>query len=143
MVELRPCDTQGCSLHFPTLDLMWGDQTICYTYKLTTLEVYSSGLPVYHVFCNINSINENDCAPANPINIKAFLSNLAGSYSGSAITNYLYSVRAWHFVHEILWVINTTKVEILLKGASNLHSNPIYISSRQICVKAPHAKASL
>lgn len=118
--ELRPRDAQGRSLQFPTLDLVRVDQVVCYAYKPTTLEVYGSGLLTYHVFCDVHSIDERDRAPANPIVIKAFLSNLAGSYSGSAIANYLYGVRAWHFVHDVPWVITTAEVETLLKGASNL-----------------------
>lgn len=118
--EQRPRDENGYSLEFPTLNLARVDQVVRYAYKSSTLEVYGSGLLVYHVFCDIHEIGENQRAPASPVVIKAFLSVLAGSYSGSAIANYLYGVRAWHFVHDIPWSILPTEVENLLKGAKNL-----------------------
>lgn len=82
-----------------------------------TLEVYGSGLLVFHVFCDQKQIPEEQRAPASPLLIASFISTIAGAYSGSTIANYLYGVRAWHILHGVRWQMNPAEVETLLKGA--------------------------
>ena len=64
----------------------WADST-----KVT----YGSGLLTFHIFCDNREINEFECAPASAILLAAFTSTLAGTYSGSAVANYLNGIKAW------------------------------------------------
>ncbi|KIK78840.1 hypothetical protein PAXRUDRAFT_162943 [Paxillus rubicundulus Ve08.2h10] len=55
-----------------------------------------------------------------PSIISAFISTLAGSYSGSTVSNYINSMRAWHTVHGLEWALNDNETDTLLKVASSL-----------------------
>ena len=86
----------------------------------STHEAYSSGLLVWHVHCDKRSVPESLRAPAHHSHIASFVASLAGSYSGSTISNYLYGLRAWHLLHSVEWKLNTLVMEALLKGATRL-----------------------
>jgi len=60
------------------------------------VETYRSGLLLYHVFCNHENLPEEQHALAAPVTIAAFVSLLAGCYSGKTLSNYFYRVWAWH-----------------------------------------------
>jgi hypothetical protein len=45
---------------------------------------------------------------------------LAGSYSGSTISNYVHGIRAWHILHGLEWRLNPLEMDALLKGADRL-----------------------
>lgn len=90
---------------------MWAD---------STKETYGSGLLVYHVFCDSKNIPEAQHVPASSILISLFLSNLAGFYSSSTVSNYLQGVHAWHIIHGLEWTIKDDEVIVLLKAASSL-----------------------
>lgn len=85
-----------------------------------THEAYSSGLLVWHVHCDKKSVPESLHAPAHQSHIASFVASLAGSYSGSTISNYLYGLRAWHLLHSVEWKLNVIEMETLLKGAARL-----------------------
>jgi integrase len=59
-------------------------------------------------------------APAHQSYIASFMASLAGSYSGSTVSNYLYGLRAWHILHSVEWKLNALEMEALLKGAARL-----------------------
>ncbi|KIK81215.1 hypothetical protein PAXRUDRAFT_37485, partial [Paxillus rubicundulus Ve08.2h10] len=61
---------------------------ISHAWAISTRETYGSGLLTFHIFCDGKGIPEAEHAPANPTIIAVFISMLAGSYSGSAVTNY-------------------------------------------------------
>lgn len=86
----------------------------------STKAVYGVGLLVYHVFCDKKTISDKDRAPASSNLISAFISCLAGAYSGSAIHNYFYGVRAWHTLYGLPWAVNENQIGIILKGAAKL-----------------------
>ena len=86
----------------------------------STRKAYGSGLLVYHIFCDTRSIPEDQRAPASSVLIAAFIASLAGSHSGSAISNYLYSIRAWHTLHGVKWHLNDTEMAAVLKGADKM-----------------------
>jgi hypothetical protein len=46
-----------------------------------------------------------------------FIASMAGAYSGSTISNYVYGVRAWHTLHQLEWNLNPLEMDALLKGA--------------------------
>lgn len=85
-----------------------------------TRETYGAGLLVYHVFCDMRQLPEAQRAPAAQPLILAFISSLAGSYSGSTLSNYVCSVRAWHILHGLLWNMDDSQLKAALTGASNL-----------------------
>jgi hypothetical protein len=86
----------------------------------STQEVYSSGVLAYHVHCNKRNIPENLRAPASHPLAASFVASLAGSYSGSTISNYIYGVRAWHILHGLPWKLNSMEMDALMKGAERL-----------------------
>ncbi|KIK75987.1 hypothetical protein PAXRUDRAFT_171110, partial [Paxillus rubicundulus Ve08.2h10] len=74
----------------------------------------------FHIFCDGKGIPEAEHAPANPTIIAAFISTLAGSYSGSTVTNYVCGIKAWHTIHGLAWGISDSEIDALLKAASSL-----------------------
>ncbi|KIK81705.1 hypothetical protein PAXRUDRAFT_155421, partial [Paxillus rubicundulus Ve08.2h10] len=59
-------------------------------------------------------------APANPAVVAAFISTLAGSYSGSAVANYVCGIKAWHTIHGLAWILSDNEMDALLKAAVSL-----------------------
>ena len=83
----------------------------------STLAAYGSGLLNFHVYCDQKGIPEAERAPASPVLINAFVSSLAGAYSGSTIDNYVCGIRAWHILHGVRWQMDTAELEALLRAA--------------------------
>ncbi|KIJ10176.1 hypothetical protein PAXINDRAFT_86448, partial [Paxillus involutus ATCC 200175] len=86
----------------------------------STKETYGSGLLAFHIFCDHKSIPESDRTPTIPSVISAFISALVGSYSGSAVSNYVSGIKVWHTVHGLKWTLNDSETDALLKAASSL-----------------------
>jgi hypothetical protein len=86
----------------------------------STRETYSAGILVYHVYCDVKGVPEVLRAPASQHIITAFITSLAGSYSGSTIHNYIHGIRAWHILHGLEWKLNPLEMEAILKGANRL-----------------------
>ena len=101
-------------------DLTRIGDVISHAWTENTRQTYGTGLLIYHVFCDKKQLPEPQRAPATPMLLSTFVSTLAGSYSGKAISNYLYGVRAWHILHGLAWRPNETEMEILLKAAANV-----------------------
>ncbi|KAJ7259525.1 hypothetical protein B0H12DRAFT_1182131 [Mycena haematopus] len=59
-------------------------------------------------------------APANPTLIAGYIAALAGFLSGSAISNYISGVRAWHILHGVPWSMNQPELDALLRAADRL-----------------------
>lgn len=91
---------------------------IIHAWSDSTLETYGTGLLTFHVYCDTKAIPELQRAPASPILISAFVSALAGTYSGSAIKNYVYGVRAWHILHGAPWKLNDDEIDALMTGSA-------------------------
>jgi hypothetical protein len=87
------------------------------SWEESTLAAYGSGLLNFHVYCDQKDIPEDQRAPASPLLISAFVSSLAGAYSGSTIDNYVYGIRAWHVLHGVRWQMDTAELEALLRAA--------------------------
>ena len=49
-----------------------------------------------------------------------FISSCTGSYSGSALANYVFAVWAWHILHGQPWSMDEAQVKAALNGATNL-----------------------
>ncbi|KAF9440722.1 hypothetical protein P691DRAFT_792944 [Macrolepiota fuliginosa MF-IS2] len=69
------------------------------------LTTYSSGLLIYHI--------KEARAPISSSILTTFVTALAGSYSSSAIINYISGICAWHILHGLKWSI---KDEVLEKA---------------------------
>ena len=108
---IRMLSEQDLSRVFEVMAGSWAD---------STREAYGSGLLVYHVFCDTRTIPEVQHAPASSVLIAAFIASLARSHSGSAISNYLYGIRAWHTLHGARWHLNDTEMAAVLKGADKM-----------------------
>lgn len=75
---------------------------------------------MYHVFCDRKGISEENRAPACPILIAAFISTIAGAYSGNSVSNYVHGVRAWHTLHGVDWRMDAAELATLLKAADKV-----------------------
>ncbi|KIK77728.1 hypothetical protein PAXRUDRAFT_100791, partial [Paxillus rubicundulus Ve08.2h10] len=61
---------------------------IAHTWADRTKETYGSSLLAFHIFCDNKNIPDSEWATAIPSIISAFISNLMGSYLGSAVSNH-------------------------------------------------------
>ncbi|EIW56507.1 uncharacterized protein TRAVEDRAFT_49334 [Trametes versicolor FP-101664 SS1] len=91
-----------------------------HAWATSTAKTYGSGLLIYHIFCDIRQIPEDQRAPTSEIMVLAFVVALAGSYVRSAIINYVNGVRAWHTIHGLQWQIDETHLDAAIKGAGTL-----------------------
>ena len=115
---LAPRDQRASQV--PDEDLKRIQDVMAHAWELETHATYASGLLNFMVFCNQKNIPEKDRAPASQLLIMSFVSTLAATYSGSAISNYVYGVRAWHLLHSVPWKISKPELEALLKAAEKL-----------------------
>ncbi|XP_006454248.1 hypothetical protein AGABI2DRAFT_58700, partial [Agaricus bisporus var. bisporus H97] len=83
----------------------------------STLNTYGSGLLVFHVFCDAKQIPESDRTPSPPDLLSSFTAALAGTYSATAISNYLAGLRAWHILNRLEWCPNEAEINVLLRAA--------------------------
>ena len=84
------------------------------TWASSTHESYSTGILVYNIYCDMKGIPEELQAPTNQHTITVFITSLAGSYSGSTISN---GIHAWHILHGLEWKLNLLEMDTVLKGA--------------------------
>jgi hypothetical protein len=83
----------------------------------STRATYGAGLLAFHVFCDSKSVSESDQAPVSRQVLENFIATLAGSYSSSAINNYVCGIRAWHLLHRLEWNHNKAEMDLLIRGA--------------------------
>ncbi|KAF7776627.1 hypothetical protein Agabi119p4_5020 [Agaricus bisporus var. burnettii] len=84
----------------------------------STLNTYGSGLLVFHVFCDAKQIPESHRTPSPSTLLSSFTAALAGSYSATAISNYLAGLRAWHILNRLEWHTNAAELNVLLRAAA-------------------------
>ena len=82
-----------------------------------TRDIYGAGLLVYHVFCDLHNIVEEDRSPASLILIIVFILSCAGSYAGGTLVNYVFAIHTWHILHGIAWSMEDMQVRAALTGA--------------------------
>jgi hypothetical protein len=92
-------------------------QVILAGWDESTLSTYGTRLLTFHIFCDHKKIPEAERTLTSPDLLSIFIAALAGSYSPSAITNYIAGLKAWHILNKLEWHTNNDKVKILLKGA--------------------------
>ena len=113
-------DANGTPTNLSQSDLTRIADVLTHAWAESTREAYGTGLLVFHVFCDAKSVPDTQRAPASPILLQSFLSTIAGSYSGSTVSNYFHGVRAWHIIHGVSWLIDKLQMDALLKAASTL-----------------------
>jgi len=113
-------DSSGAKINVTDQDIVKIFEVMSNAWAETTRESYSAGLLVFHVFCDTREIPEPQRAPVSPLLLAAFVASLAGTYSRSAIANYVYGIRAWHLLHGVVWQLNEPELETLLKGAERI-----------------------
>ena len=87
----------------------------------STKVLYGNALLMYHVYCDINGpIPDHECCPISGTLLLAFLSSCAGGASGSALSNYTASIKAWHLLHGQSWNIPQDELRLTLQGAARL-----------------------
>lgn len=72
---------------------------------------------MFHTWADSKDLPEGERAPASQETIAAFITDLAGAYSGDTIANYVQGVRAWHRIYNVPWKIDDLHIQTLLKGA--------------------------
>ncbi|ESK93217.1 tyrosine recombinase [Moniliophthora roreri MCA 2997] len=100
-------------------------------YAESTLQSHATGLLVYHVFCDTRNIPEDQRAPASPSLISLWISTIAGTYSGAAIKNFVYGVRAWHVVHGTNWQMKEAEMKALLRASVHMTPGSLKKKKRQ------------
>ena len=110
-------DREGRPIELREEDLERVKLALVRSYAENTLQSYSTWLLVFHIFCDTRSIPEDQRAPASSDLISNWLAAIVGTYSGTAIRNYLAGVRAWHIIHGLEWKMNKPEVDALLWSA--------------------------
>ncbi|KAF8122380.1 hypothetical protein EV363DRAFT_1182750 [Boletus edulis] len=95
-----------------------------------TKETYGSSLLVFHVFCDIHEVPDEQRAPASQSLLSSFVAGCAGSYSGSAISNHIAGIRAWHLLHGVPWRINASETQSIVEGATRLAPSSLALLKR-------------
>lgn len=95
---------------------------LSFTWAPSTRETYGAGLLTFHVFCDMHipPIPERLRGPASSDLVLAFISACAASYSGSALSNNVYGVRAWHTLHGLNWEMDDTRMAAALVATGRL-----------------------
>lgn len=66
----------------------------------------------------MRSIEEHKRCPVAPNLLLEFLSSCAGSYSSSALSNYVAALKAWHLLHGRAWNIDLRELKSILDGVA-------------------------
>jgi hypothetical protein len=115
-----PLDDHGIPINLSKSDLQCILEITSRAYAESTASTYGTSLLIFHVFCNKKDILEAQRAPASLLLLSSFIATQADAYSGKMITNYLYSIHAWHTIHGVPWTIQRTELDTLLWAADTL-----------------------
>lgn len=113
-------DADGLPTNLNQGDLARIRKVLQEAYAQSTKATYGTGLYIFHAFCDKKSIEEKHRAPVQPAVLASFISNLAGTYGGGTIKNYVYGVRAWHILHGMAWSVNEDELVALLTAGGRL-----------------------
>ena len=94
-------------------------------FATSTKATYGTGLLKYHMYCDTIALPEVYRAPCTTNIVAGFITFLSGSYSKSAISNFLAAVRAWHTVNMIAYDIDDKIIQNLLRGATRIQPLPL------------------
>ncbi len=94
------------------------------------LTSYALGLLVFHTWGDSKGLPEEEHAPVSQDTIASFIMDLAGSYAGDTIANYIQGIRAWHRIYNIPWNIDKLHIQTMLKGARKSTPKALKIPKR-------------
>jgi hypothetical protein len=86
----------------------------------STLSAYGAGLLAFHIFCDKRGIEDCQRTPCSTDLITAWISTMAGTYTGASVKNYVAAVKAWCIVHGVEWEIQQDQLDTILRGAEKL-----------------------
>jgi hypothetical protein len=119
LVKWKPLNTGGADVLTPTqLERMLA--VMAAGWAPATHQTYGSGLLMFHVWCDKNSVAEDRRSPVSHWLMVGFIADCAGGYSKSAVENALLGVRAWHLVHGVRWSVDMDALKPELRGVENL-----------------------
>ncbi|KAG2051733.1 hypothetical protein BDR06DRAFT_983477 [Suillus hirtellus] len=75
-------------------------------------ECYRASLLVFHIFCDIRIVPEEQHCPADTLTVLAFITS----------SNYVYAICAWHILHGQTWGVDQDQLKAALDGAITLAS---------------------
>lgn len=93
-------------------------------YANSTKETYSSGLSLFHAYCDQISLFESKCTPLNQNLITDFATFIIGIVCPSTISNYLARLYAWHLIHGVPWQISHNEIQLLIHTTKHNNSTP-------------------
>ncbi|KAJ3873079.1 hypothetical protein F5051DRAFT_338258, partial [Lentinula edodes] len=71
-------------------------------------------------FCDPGHIPESQSAPCSADLLNAWIATMSGNYAGTFVKNYVHSLRAWHMIHCVEWIIDKTSFNTIVQGAEDL-----------------------
>lgn len=97
--------------------------TMLHTWEEDTWVSYSTGLLMWHYFCDMKGIPKSKRAPTSQALLSAFVTHLASTYSGKMIAGYVNSVHAWHILNNLPWALEKKAMDAILQAAEKLTPN--------------------
>ena len=104
-------------------------------WEVNTHATYVSGLLNFMVFCEMRGVPEAERVPTSHALLLSFVSTLAAAHSGSAVSNYLYGVWAWHILHGVPWRIEQIEMDTMLKATEKM--TPPSLRCKKRCPYTP------
>ena len=111
--------SQQSVLSLPKQDLKHIFEVMSNAWAKSMCEAYSSRVLAYHVYCDKMDIPEEQWAPTSQPVIVSFIASMAGACSGASISNYIYSIHAWHILHGLKWELNQLDGRIAKRSRLN------------------------
>ncbi len=107
-------------LPFSAEDLARVLDALALGYADSTLETYAAGLLLYHVWCDTRGVAEEDQTPITMTIIELFTAAMVGSYSETAVNNYVSGLHTWHVLHGLPWDIDRQRLKVMLRAADRV-----------------------
>ena len=112
--------TLGLPTNLDDNDLTQIGEVLEEAYATNTKNTYGTGIFAFHEFCDFKGIEEKHRAPVDKNVLVSFIATYAGTYGGSTIRNFVYSIRAWHIIHSAPWKIDNNELKALLTTGKRL-----------------------
>lgn len=116
---LRLANT-GCSISISESNLNRIITVISHSHALSIQETYGLGLLVFHMFCDLCGVPEEQRCLASSVLLLAFITLCIGIYSGKTLANYFYGIQAWHPLHSQPWLAQQGEIMLALEDIKHL-----------------------
>ena len=88
--------------------------TMLHVWEEDTQVSYSTGLLMWHCFCDMKGMPESERALTTQALLSAFVTHLASAYSGKTIAGYINGMHAWHILNNLPWALDVTISDLAL-----------------------------